>query len=99
MLAGAGGLPVHVFGLGHPEVVRWLFGLGVWSVDSSSYVRQAVGGRYWDVEAKKYIDLQDDLCKPSCPCTLCRDGLSRLSVGGLWGKQKLALHNLGGTKN
>lgn len=35
-------MPLHIFGLGKPEVVNLLWNLGVDSVDSSSYVRDAV---------------------------------------------------------
>ena len=46
-VAPPGGL-VHCFGVGDPKVARMLFDLGVASVDSSSYVRQAVSGKRWD---------------------------------------------------
>lgn len=41
------GRPLHVFGLGKPEITNWLFSLGVDSVDSSSYVRLAADGKSW----------------------------------------------------
>jgi helicase len=41
-------LPLHVFGLGQPGLVRHLFDLGVDSVDSSSYVKLAADGQTWD---------------------------------------------------
>jgi tRNA-guanine family transglycosylase len=37
--------PLHVLGLGQPQMVRALVARGVTSVDSSSYVRSAVDGR------------------------------------------------------
>jgi helicase len=40
-------LPVHVFGLGKPQLVRKLFDMGADSVDSSSYVRAAADGKLW----------------------------------------------------
>jgi helicase len=40
-------LPLHVFGLGHPDFLEDLFALGVDSVDSSSYVKAAADGRSW----------------------------------------------------
>jgi len=40
-------LPLHVFGLGKPDLTDWLFQLGVDSVDSSSYVKMAAEGRLW----------------------------------------------------
>ncbi len=39
--------PLHVFGLGKPELVGALFERGVQSVDSSSYVKLAADGRLW----------------------------------------------------
>lgn len=41
-------LPLHVFGLGQPGLVRLLFDLGVDSVDSSAYVKLAADGQTWD---------------------------------------------------
>ncbi len=42
-----GDLPLHVFGLGKPEMVDHLFRAGVDSVDSSSYIKLAADGRLW----------------------------------------------------
>lgn len=42
-----GGLPLHVFGLGRPDLVERLFAAGVDSVDSSAYVQLAAEGRLW----------------------------------------------------
>lgn len=41
------GRPLHVFGLGKPEISHRLFAMGVDSVDSSSYVKLAADGRKW----------------------------------------------------
>ena len=40
-------LPLHVFGLGQPDLVARLFQAGVDSVDSSAYVKLAAEGRLW----------------------------------------------------
>ena len=40
-------LPLHVFGLGHPEFLTALYAAGVDSVDSSSYVKAAADGFNW----------------------------------------------------
>jgi Queuine tRNA-ribosyltransferase len=42
-----GDLPLHVFGLGKPEMIEALYNAGVDSVDSSSYVQLAADGRLW----------------------------------------------------
>jgi hypothetical protein len=42
-----GNLPLHVFGLGRPELLQDLVRVGVDSVDSSSYVQLAAEGRFW----------------------------------------------------
>jgi tRNA-guanine family transglycosylase len=40
-------LPLHVFGLGHPDFLSDLYAAGVDSVDSSSYVKAAADGSSW----------------------------------------------------
>lgn len=40
-------LPLHVFGLGHPDFLGELFAAGVDSVDSSAYVKAAADGKGW----------------------------------------------------
>jgi tRNA-guanine family transglycosylase len=40
-------LPLHVFGLGHPDFIGELFAAGVDSVDSSAYVKAAADGKGW----------------------------------------------------
>lgn len=45
--AEIGDRPLHVFGLGIPELVADLFRAGVDSVDSSAYVKLAAEGRLW----------------------------------------------------
>ena len=42
-----GDCPLHVFGLGKPQLTESLFKAGVDSVDSSSYVKLAADGRLW----------------------------------------------------
>ena len=44
--------PLHVFGLGQPNLVKRLFELGVDSVDSSSYVKLAADGKGWGQRVK-----------------------------------------------
>jgi tRNA-guanine family transglycosylase len=39
--------PLHVFGLGQPQLVSTLFSLGVDSVDSSAYIKLAAEGKAW----------------------------------------------------
>jgi helicase len=48
----ADGKPLHVFGIGSPELVTELFRLGVDSVDSSAYVKLAADGRRWGKDAE-----------------------------------------------
>ncbi len=51
-----GDLPLHVFGLGKPELTKHLFDLGVDSVDSSSYVKLAADGRLWSAPGQQVVD-------------------------------------------
>jgi helicase len=50
------GRPLHVFGLGKPEISQKLFAMGVDSVDSSSYVKMAADGRKWSDPAFRLED-------------------------------------------
>ena len=43
-------LPLHVFGLGKPELVSMLYAAGVDSVDSSAYIKLAADGKLWGEE-------------------------------------------------
>jgi helicase len=49
--------PLHVLGLGKPEMVEQLFHLGVDSVDSSAYVQLAADGRLWSHPTYRGADL------------------------------------------
>ncbi|MCP4542408.1 MAG: tRNA-guanine transglycosylase [Chloroflexi bacterium] len=49
-------LPLHVFGLGKPEIANALFEVGTDSVDSSSYVKLAADGRLWSHPRMHYQD-------------------------------------------
>ena len=49
-------LPLHVFGVGKPEVVEQLYGRGVQSVDSSSYVKAAADGKLWTNPDSKLLE-------------------------------------------
>jgi helicase len=48
--------PLHVFGLGKPEIIEALFRAGVDSVDSSSYVKLAAEGRLWSNPERQIDD-------------------------------------------
>jgi tRNA-guanine family transglycosylase len=48
--------PLHVFGLGKPETTQRLFGMGVDSVDSSSYVKLAAEGKRWSDPSITVVD-------------------------------------------
>jgi helicase len=48
--------PLHVFGLGKPDIVEALFKRGVQSVDSSSYVKLAANGKLWGQPAVHLAD-------------------------------------------
>ena len=42
-----GDMPIHVFGLGKPELAELVFAAGADSVDSSAYVKMAAEGKLW----------------------------------------------------
>jgi helicase len=72
--AMTGDKPVHVFGLGKPDLTEQLFALGVQSVDSSSYVKLAADGRSWKHPG---ITLQD-----AAPMERLQLALSNLAYAG-----------------
>ncbi|MEZ9540312.1 tRNA-guanine transglycosylase [Shewanella sp. 10N.286.51.B8] len=43
-------LPIHIFGIGKPETIRWLIELGANSFDTSSYVQSAASGNCWGLD-------------------------------------------------
>lgn len=51
-----GQTPLHVFGIGKPELISVLFRIGVDSVDSSSYVKYAAQGMLWGKETTVILD-------------------------------------------
>lgn len=48
--------PLHVFGIGQPDIVEQLFKRGVQSVDSSSYVKLAADGKLWGKQNLRITD-------------------------------------------
>ncbi|CAM3925658.1 hypothetical protein DESA109040_23025 [Deinococcus saxicola] len=53
----AGPLPLHAFGIGHPDQVARMLRLGVDSVDSSSYVKYAASGQLYSAPHIRHADL------------------------------------------
>jgi tRNA-guanine family transglycosylase len=60
--------PIHVFGLGKPEIVEALFQRGVQSVDSSAYVKLAADGRLW---GQTHVHLTDASPSERLQLALC----------------------------
>jgi tRNA-guanine family transglycosylase len=88
--------PLHVFGMGSPTIMRRLFDAGADSSDSSTYVRQAVSGRYLDPASRVYCPVTE-IADPQdcCPCAVCRTfERDYLSLEGPLNRMALALHNL-----
>lgn len=48
--------PLHVFGIGQPDIVEQLFKRGVQSVDSSSYVKLAADGKLWGAKNSSLVE-------------------------------------------
>ena len=86
----------HIFGIGSPTIMRRLFKAGADSADSSTYVRQAVSGRYLDTFTAAYRPIIE-ITRPQelCSCAVCRtfEG-DYLALEGPLNRMALALHNL-----
>ena len=62
-----GDLPLHVFGLGHPDLLNDLYEAGATSVDSSSYVQYAANGKLWGSDQEvKNVSFTDRLHLALC---------------------------------
>jgi len=83
-------VPLHVFGLGKPEVIQLLFEMGVDSVDSSAYVKLAADGRLWGNTGYHIADPSptDRLHLALCNLAMATGSSIPLSVS------KLAFHTL-----
>jgi tRNA-guanine family transglycosylase len=91
--------PLHVFGIGSPNLIKSLFSCGVTSVDSSSFVRSAVSGRYLNPKSGNY-EAMSGIKRPAdiCPCRICQSFDSDyLLLEGELNTMALALHNLAAT--
>jgi len=84
--------PLHVFGIGKPELVRHLFTEGVDSVDSSSYLKYAAEKKWLDPVAACYHPIPT---ATTCPCRFCTElGTAYMALDGELNTMALALHNL-----
>ena len=87
------GIPLHLFGAGHPLTISFAVALGCDTFDSASYVLYAKHDRYITDEGTKSIS---DISYFSCTCEIC----SKYTPNELYSlnKQerikKIALHNL-----
>jgi len=91
--------PLHVFGIGTPQLIKALFEQGVDSVDSSSFVRSAVSKRYLLPDEGTYTALSEiETPSDCCPCRVCQSFDSEyLQLEGELNTMALALHNLAAT--
>jgi tRNA-guanine family transglycosylase len=88
--------PLHVFGIGKPELVKQLFNLGVDSVDSSSFVQYAVDKKYLDPKTGTYQRIGDLLdLSTYCQCVICKNVTKEyILLKGELNNLSLVLHNL-----
>lgn len=90
--------PLHVFGVGQPDLVGKLISQGVDSVDSSSYVRAAADGKWLNPSSLEWVSteqLPND--HATCDCFVCaRLPKQYLALEGETNRMALALHNLSG---
>lgn len=88
-------LPVHVFGLGHPDMLESLYDAGATSVDSSSYVQYAASGKLWGSnEEVTNASLTDRLHIALCNlATATKRKLPLSSANSLFSTKELAHHS------
>ena len=85
------GVPVHLFGAGHPMVFALAAALGCDLFDSAAYVLYARKGRYLTVGGTKRLE---DLRYLPCSCPVCRSHTPEELMICENRVEKLALHNL-----
>ena len=78
-------VPLHVLGLGKPQIVETLYRAGVDSVDSSSYVKLAADGRLWSTPDMQLKDASttDRLHMSLCNLAIAAGQALPLSASGL----------------
>ena len=62
------GVPVHLFGAGHPSVIPFAVALGMDLFDSASYVKYARDGRYFTEYSTRSVEVLEEL---PCNCPVC----------------------------
>lgn len=62
------GVPVHLFGAGHPSLIPFAVALGVDLFDSASYIKYARDGRYFTEFSTRSLDVLKEL---PCNCPVC----------------------------
>jgi 7-cyano-7-deazaguanine tRNA-ribosyltransferase len=87
------GLPLHLFGAGHPLTIPLAVALGCDTFDSASYVLYAKQGRYITEDRTRHLA---EMSCFSCPCEVCsRHTPQELhALGHPDRTNNLALHNL-----
>lgn len=88
--------PLHVFGIGNARLVRALFERGVDSVDSSSFLQNAVKRRYLHPERGEFVELGEiGRVGDVCSCRVCQTfDVDYLRLEGELNNFALALHNV-----
>jgi tRNA-guanine family transglycosylase len=88
--------PLHVFGVGQPDLVRKLISHGVDSIDSSSYVRAAADGKWLNPITRGWHSTEQLASdNATCDCVICsRLSQKYLTLEGESNRMALALHNL-----
>lgn len=88
--------PLHVFGIGQPELMLRLFKAGVDSTDSSSFLRATAEKRFLEpLRCTHQLHTPAGTTPSKCHCDACRTHDARyFSLTGETNNLALALHNL-----
>ncbi len=85
------GLPLHLFGSGHPLTIPFSVALGCDTFDSASYALYAKHGRYIDQDGTRRLEGISHL---SCPCRVCSSHTPSELRTSPERYELLSLHNL-----
>ncbi len=85
--------PIHVFGIGNPELIYKLKDAGVDSTDSSSFLQNTAQKKYLSMDYMEWAPINSVTSR--CDCPICRTHSNEyLGQPGEVNNLSLALHNL-----
>ncbi|MEM5853707.1 MAG: tRNA-guanine transglycosylase [Candidatus Aenigmatarchaeota archaeon] len=88
-------VPIHVFGIGNPNILPIIYSFGISSVDSASYLKYALDLKYIHPISFQVLNINRLNEKLPCDCKVCTTySKSDLILMRNTGKAFIAIHNI-----